>query len=77
MGLLKSAEGFPVFLLPCKDRQVILIDVLFLMVVVFPDEAAVIPVFSDRGIPDHCFIFIKRIKIKNEDPSRIQIILNQ
>ena len=76
MGLRKAPEQ-PAFFLPCKNSQIIFIDMSVLMIIVFPDETAFFPVFSNGGIPNDLLIFIHGIKVKEEDPSRIKIIIHQ
>src|SRR5699024_8147497 len=66
MGLFVSAKE-PLFSFPDKKRQIILIDPLRFIVIIFPDEAALLPVLRD-GILSQLFILMYGIKIKEEDP---------
>ena len=75
MGFRKAPKQPPFF--PHKDRQVIFVEPTVFFIVVFPDETAVIPVFRDGTVPDHRPVFIRRIKVKQKQPSGIQIIVHQ
>ena len=77
MGFRKSAVKTLFLILLHKNSQIIFIDLILTVIEVFPDKAAVIPVFSNRGIAYHRFIFINRIKIKDKKPARIKIIIHQ
>ena len=44
---------------------------------ILPDKAAILTVFGNRGITDHLFIFINRIKIKDKNPTGEQVIVHQ
>ena len=75
MGLRKFAEQ--VFLLFHKNRQIIFVDLILRRIIIFPDKAAVLPVFRNRAVPDDCFVFINRIKIKDKKPIRVKIVVYQ
>ena len=66
-----------IFLRLYKDRQVIFIDLFLHIIVVFPDKAAIFPVFRYDGITHDFLIFIDCIEIKNKNAVRIQIIINK
>ena len=68
---LSPAGGFPV---PDKERQVVLIDPLILIIAVIPYEAAVSAVLRDRLLPEYLPVFIICVKIKNKYPARVKII---
>lgn len=67
MGLRKFAEQ--VFLLFHKNRQIIFVDLILRRIIIFPDKAAILPVFRNRAVTDDCFVFIDRIKIEDKKPS--------
>ena len=60
-----------------KQSQLIRINPGLLIITVLPDKASLIPVLSNRSIPDHSLILINRIHIKQKNPLRIQIIIYQ
>ena len=76
MRLRKSPETVSAFFSD-KNRQIILVDLTFRIVIIFPDKTAIVPVFRDRRIPDHLFILIHRIKIKHKNSAGIKIIIHQ
>ena len=47
------------------------------MIIVFPDEAAVFPVFRNGGIANHLPILVNCIEVKDKKPSGIQIVVHQ
>ena len=75
MGLRKFAEQ--VFLLFHKNRQIIFVDLILRRIIIFPDKAAVLPVFRNRAVTDDCFVFIDRIKIEDKKPIRVKIVVYQ
>ena len=48
-----------------------------MIVIIFPDKTAFIPVFRDYLISQHFSVLIFCIKIKNKNTLRIQIIIDQ
>ena len=75
MRLFKT--GIPVVLIPDIEGQVVLIQLLLRVVIIFPDKAAILPVFRNRAVTDDCFIFIDRIKIEDKKPIRVKIVVYQ
>ena len=52
---------------PCKYRKVIFIDMLFIVIIIIPDKAAILAVLRYRHITDDVSVFMKRIKVKYEN----------
>ena len=84
MGFRKAPKAFfPLFfpvlpiLYPGKNSQIIFVHLPLGIIIIFPNKAAVFPVFCNRGIPDNRFVFINRIEIENKEPARAQIIIHQ
>lgn len=65
MGLGKSVEGITLFL--DEDCQIILVDLFFRIIIIFPDKAAIFPVLCNRRVADNFPVFISRIKIKDKN----------
>ena len=59
-----------------EQSQIILVDLLFLIIPVFPDEAARLAVFRDHRLAE-LFIFINRIEVENEHSARVKVIIDQ
>ena len=51
-----------------KECQVIFIDAVFWIIEILPDKTALLPVFRKRIFSKQCFIFIKRVHVKQKDP---------
>ena len=56
MGLGKSVEGITLFL--DEDCQIILVDLFFRIIIIFPDKTAFLPVLRNRRIADDFPVFI-------------------
>ena len=63
--------------LPHKNRQIVFIDPLLEIIVVFPDKAALLAILRNGRIPEKFSVLILRIEVKQEESSRIQIIIHQ
>ena len=75
MGLGKSVEGITLFL--DEDCQIILVDLFFRIIIIFPDKTAILPVLRNRRIADDFPVFIICIKIKDKNATGVEIIVHQ
>ena len=67
--LVLSVQFSPVagvLLIPDKQRQIILVDPLILIIVIIPDKAAVPPVLRDRLLSEYLPVLIICVKIKRK-----------
>ena len=60
-----------------KNCQFIIVQSLFLIVAVVPDETSLITVFCDRRIPKDIPVLMYGIHIKQEDSLRVKVIIYQ
>lgn len=56
-------------LCPCKDRQIIFIDLFILIPCIFPYKTGIFTVLCDRRIPDQFPVFIWCVQVKINTPS--------
>ena len=75
MKFLKAVKT-AVFFIPDKQRQIVLIDLFLFIKIIFPDKAGFLPVLRN-GRLTHIPILLRGVKIKNEHPAGIQIIIYQ
>ena len=69
--------GITAILVPDKQSQVIFIDHLTFVKIIFPDKAALFPVFRNGLFTQLFPVFVHGIHVKDENPLRIQIIVCQ
>ena len=62
---------------PNEQDQFILVDPFLFIIIIVPYKAAVLPVLRNRTVPQNLPVLILRIEIKEKDPARIQIIIDQ
>ena len=74
MGLGKSVEGITLFL--DEDCQIILVDLFFRIIIIFPDKTAILPVLRNRRIADDFPVFIICIKIKDKNATGVELIVH-
>ena len=81
MNLLKTGKKLlsigRCFLISCKNRQVVLVDITLRVIIVLPDKAAVFPVLRYDAVSYDRFILISGIKIKEKDALRIKIVIDK
>ena len=75
MRLLIAAV--PPVRLPHVEGQIVLVQPFLRVVIIFPDKAALLPVFRNHAFPENFRVLVDGIHVEQEDPVRIEIIVRQ
>ena len=75
--LVFAVEDLPAVFFRNEEREVVFVDVLLLVKIVVPDKTGVLPVLRYGLLTQYLPVFVGGVQIKQENASRIQIVVHQ